>query len=110
MPNFLEYACGTNPNVSDLRFFAPGQSSGLPLVSGDAGNNDGSLLVTHVRPFADSRLTATVEAGASPAALLPVAVEPVSTATQGTMLMTTVRVRPPPGAAQFFVRVRYSYP
>ena len=110
LQNLIEYACGTNPNVSDLRFFAPGQTSGLPLVLPDAGNTDGSLLVTYLRPAGDSLLTAAVEAGPSPAAMLPVAVEPVSSSTEGTMLIATVRVRPPPGAAQFFVRVRYSYP
>ena len=107
--NLLEYACGTNPNVSDLRFFAPGQTSGLPLVVADSANPGGSLVVTYLRPLADASLFATVEAGASPDILLPVAVEPVSSVNEGGMVIATVRVRPPPGATQFFVRVRYGY-
>ena len=109
LPNLIEYACGTNPNVSDLRFFAPGKNSGLPLVVADPASADGSLLVSYLRPLSDTSLMATVEAGASPVILLPVAVEPVSSVNEGGMVVTTVRVRPPLGAAQFFVRVRYGY-
>lgn len=107
--NLLEYACGTNPNVSDLGFFQPGKTSGLPLVLADTTSADGSLLVTYLRPVSDASLFATIEAGASPDILLPVVAEPVSTVNEGGMVITTVRVRPPAGATQFFVRVRYGY-
>lgn len=41
LPNFVEYACGMNPSVSDRHTLAPGQTSGLPLVVPDAANTDG---------------------------------------------------------------------
>lgn len=68
------------------------------------------MLVTYLRPLNDSLLVATIEGGSAPGALVPVAVESVSASAQAGLLTTTVRVRPTPGATQFFVRVRYSYP
>lgn len=108
--NLIEYASGLEPALNDGRTYSPGDTAGLPLVVSDSANTDGSLLITYLRPAADAFLVATVEAAEIPAAFLTATVEPVETTTQGTAIITKVRVRPPVGAVKFFVRVRYSYP
>jgi hypothetical protein len=107
--NLVEYACNLNPHLNDHSFYADGGGSGLPLVALDQASHDGSLLVSYLRPLADSLLAASVETGSQLSALSPATVEPVASSTAGTILVTTVRVRPSPGATKFFARVRYSY-
>ena len=108
--NLVEFASGLPPGVSDVRTYTPGASSGLPLITPDSAATDGSMLITYLRPAADSLLVATVEAGTSPATLAVATVEPVQTNTLSGMIITTVRVRPPASTTTFFARVRYSYP
>ncbi len=108
--NLIEYASGLLPGVTSVQTYTPGASSGLPLVVPDPAATDGSMLVTYLRPTADSLLVATVEAGTSPGSLTAASVEPVQSITLGGMLITTVRVRPPVNSTAFFARVRYSYP